>query len=179
MKKEWYKIIAPPYLRSIEIGETLSANPKNLIGKKLTISAIDVTNDMNKYYLKLTFRISEIDGNIAKSEFYGSECLRDYISRMVLRRITRIDVVQDLLTKDNKKIRVKSLVVLFRRPTSSVKKAVRKKVGELIEKIVTSSTLGEFVNKILSEEIKKKIFKEIRKIYPVRNFEIRKTEMLY
>mgnify|MGYP000020467896 CR=1 FL=1 len=178
-KKEWYTIIAPSYLKNVEIGKTLANDPNLLIGRKLTVSAIDVTNDMNKYYLKLTFRITEVNGNIAKSEFEGSECLRDYIARMVLRRVKRIDVVQDLVTKDGKKIRVKSLVVLPRRPTSSVRKAVRKRVSELVEKIVTNSKLADVVNDILNEKIKRKIYREIKKIYPVRNFEIRKTEIIH
>ena len=178
-KKEWYTIIAPPYLKNVEIGKTLASDPNLLIGRKLTISAIEVTNDMSKYYLKLTFRITEVDGKIAKTEFEGSECLRDYIARMVLRRVKRIDVVQDLVTKDGKLIRVKSLVILPRRPTSSVKKAVRKRVSELVEKIVTNSKLEDVVNDILNEKMKREIYREIKKIYPVRNFEIRKTEIIH
>lgn len=180
VKKEWFLILAPEYLGNKEIGKTLTNNPKNLVGRRLVISAIDLTNDLSKYYLKLGFRIISFDGNkkIAKTEFDSSECLRDYIARMIVRRVTRIDVIQDEITKDNKKIRVKSIAVLPRRPTSSVRRAVRKKISEEIKEIVSNCILAKFVHGILNEEWKKRIADKIRKIYPLRNFEIRKVEML-
>lgn len=177
-KKEWYTILAPEYLGNKEIGKTLSFDAENLIGRKLTISAIDVLNDMSKHYLKFTFRISDVKEKIARTEFNGLECLRDYITRMVFRRVTRVDVVQDVLLKDGKKIRVKSLIVLPKKPSESVKKSIRKKVFEVVESF-KNLNLADFVNKVLSEELKKRIYKEIKKIYPVRSFEIRKVEVLY
>ena len=177
-KKEWYEIIAPPYLGNKVIGETCASDAELLIGRRLEISAVDLTDDISKYYLKFSFRIVDVDGKIAKTEFDGSECLRDYIARMVMRGVTRVDIVQDLQTKDGKKIRVKSLVVLFRRPPRSVRKDIRKKVEEEMRKIVEGHTLGEFVNGILDERWKRKLGKIVRRIYPMRNFEIRKTEML-
>ena len=179
VKKEWYTILAPNYFKNKEIGKTLANDPKLLIGRRLTISAIDLTNDLSKYYLKLTFRIVDFDSEkkIAKTEFDQSECLRDYIARMVIRRVTRIDVIQDEITKDNKKIRVKSIAVLPKRPTSSVKKCVRKRIREIVKEILSNCSLADFVHGILNEEWKKKIANEIRKIYPLRNFEIRKVEV--
>ena len=53
----------------------------------------------------------------------------------------------------------------------------RKKVEELIEEIVKDSTLDDFVKGLINDEIKRRIVAEIRKIYPIRHFEIRKTEV--
>lgn len=180
IKKEWFVILAPKYFKDKEIGKTLTGNPKYLVGRRLVISAIDLTNDLAKYYLKLGFRIVDFDEErkIAKTEFDSLECLRDYIARMIVRRVTRLDVIQDEATKDNKKIRVKSIIVLPKKPTSSVRKAIRKRVREMIKEIVSNCELAKFVTGILNEEWKRKIANEIKKIYPLRNFEIRKVEML-
>lgn len=176
--KEWFSIIAPKIFDEKEIGRTTTSDPKTLINRRIILSAIDLTNDLAKYYLKLSFKINKIDGNKALTEFDGSECLRDYISRMVVRRVRRIDAVQDLITKDGKKIRVKGIAVIPRRIKSSIQKNVRNKIKELVKAEIENSTLEEFVRKIFSDEIKNKILKEARRIYPVRNFEIRKTEVL-
>lgn len=177
-KREWYTILAPSYFGNKKIGETLAYDPKYVVGRKFTVSAMDLVNDISKYYLKLTFLITEVDGKVAKTEFDGSECLQDYIARMVIRRVARVDVVQNLVTKDGKKIRVKSLAILARKPSRAVKREVRKRIKDEIENIMKECTLADFVMGMLDERWKKKLSKEIRKIYPLKNFEIRKTEVL-
>ncbi len=175
-KKDWFLIIAQPFGK--EVGKTLAEEADQLIGRRISVPLVELINDFNKYYMKFYFRIKKIEGNNAIAEFDGSECLRDYISRMIVRRVRRIDVIQDLKTKDGRKIRVKSLVVVSKRVKSTMEKTIRKKVETLMEEEVKNSTLEEFIQKIISDEIKNKAIKEVSKIYPVRHFEIRKTEVL-
>lgn len=176
--KEWFTIVAPKIFEEKEIGKTLASEPENLLNKTLSLSAIDLINDLSKYYLKFKFRITKLDGNRAMTEFDGSECTQDYISRMVLRRIRRIDVVQDLKTKDGIKIRVKALTTISKKARSSVEKTVREFISKLVRIEVENSTLNEFLKRMTSNELKTEVLKEARKIYPVRNFEIRKTEII-
>lgn len=176
--KKWYYIIAPKVFGEREIGVVPASEDKLLLGRRLTISAIDLTNDFDKYYLKLSFKIIGVNGDKALTRFDGSECTRDYISRMVLHKVTRVDNIQDLVTKDGVKIRVKSLTVLSGRTSSLIKKTVRAKVGEMMRDFVTNMTLDDFIRGMLSGKIKKTIFQTVRKIHPVRYFEIRKTEVL-
>ena len=176
--KEWYKIIAPSSFGEKEIGKTLSLEPSNLVGKRIILSAIELTDNFSKYYLKFSFRITKVDGKLAFTEFDGTECLRDYLSRMVLRRVRRIDTIQNLVTKDKKKIRVKGLGVIGRRVKSSIVVKVSNKIKEILKSVIEDMTLDEFVQEILSDEIKNIIFDEVRNIYPLRNFEIRKTEVI-
>jgi len=176
--KQWFTIIAPKYFGEIEIGKTISSTAESLIGKNIDISAVELTNDVNKYYLKLKLKINSVDGDRAFTQFYGSECLQDYISRMVLHRIRRIDSIQDLTTKDNVKIRVKGLTIIPKKAKSSVAIKIRAFVSDFIKNQVEESTLEEFLYKMLSNELKTKILKEGRRIYPIRNFEVRKTEII-
>jgi small subunit ribosomal protein S3Ae len=96
---------------------------------------------------------------------------------MVLRRIRRIDTIQNLKTKDGVKLRVKCIAVT-RKIKSSIERIIRKEIERLIKEEVENSPISEFVTKILNDKIKKRVMKEIRKIYPIRNFEIRKTQVL-
>jgi len=176
--KQWFRVIAPKLFNEKELAKTMAEDPSQLINRRVALSLIDLTNDFSKYHMKFFFRIKKVEGDIAFTEFDGSECLKDYISRMVLRRVRRIDTVQDLKTKDGKKIRVKALTVVSRKIKTDVKKTVRINVMELIKKEVEGSTLDEFIGKIISDEMKKKILRGTRKIYPVRKFEVRKTEII-
>ena len=175
--KQWFTILAPKYFGEKEIGKTISSTSETLVGKTVNISAVELTNDINKYYLKLKFKITSVDSDKAFTQFYGSECLQDYISRMVLHRIRRIDSIQDLTTTDNIKIRVKGFTIVSKKVKSSVAVKIREFVSELIKKQVEESTLEEFLQKMLSNEIKNKILREGRRIYPIRNFEVRRTEL--
>lgn len=176
--KQWFTIISPEYFGGREIGKTISSIPEALIGKTVNLSAVEITNDINKYYLKLKFKITSVDGDKAFTQFYGSECLQDYISRMVLHRIKRVDSVQNLKTKDNIKIRVKGLTIIPKRAKSSIAVKIRQFVMEIVKNYVEKNTLEEFLQSLLSNEIKNRILKEGRAIYPIRNFEIRKTEII-
>jgi ribosomal protein S3AE len=97
---------------------------------------------------------------------------------MVLRRVRRIDTVQDLVTSDKRKIRVKGLGVIGRRAKSSIQVKVRNKIKDTLKSIVETSTLEEFVDGMISDEIKSSIMREVRSTYPLRNFEVRKTEII-
>lgn len=176
--KEWYTIVAPKMFGGKEIGKTPASDQKKLIGRRLIVSPIELTENFGKYYVKLAFKITDVNGNKVYTSFDGSECMRDYISRMILRRVRRVDTVQDLVTKDSLKIRVKSLAIISRRVKSSIKKRVRERMRELVKDSVEKMSLEEFMEKVLSDELKNRILRELRMIYPVRNFEFRKTEML-
>ena len=176
--KEAYTIISPKVFGEKEIGITFASEPKQLIGREVILSALELTENVNKYYLKFLFKINRVEGNKAFTEFHGTECLQDYISRMVVRRVRRIDTVQDILTKDGVKLRVKSICVLSRKAKSSVQKSVSSKIKEVIKQEVESKNLDDFIKSLISDEIKTKVLVESRKIYPIKNFEIRKVEVL-
>jgi small subunit ribosomal protein S3Ae len=176
--KETYTIISPKVFGEKEIGVTFASEPKQLIGREVILSALELVENVNKYYLKILFKINRVEGNKAFTEFHGTECLQDYISRMVVRKVRRIDTVQDLLTKDKIKLRIKTICVLSRKAKSSVQASISKKIKEVIKQEVESKNLEDFVKSLISDEIKTKILVEARKIYPIKNFEIRKVEVL-
>ncbi len=176
--KEWYTIMSPKFFGRKIIGKTMVSDSKKLIGRKVIVSAVEVTNNFSKYYMKFILRVSNLDGDKLSTDFNGSECMRDYIARMVIRHIKRIDTVQDLTTKDKVKIRVKGMAVLSRKAKSNTLKRIRKHINYLIEDVVLKSKLEDIVEGILNDKIKSYILREIRTIYPVRNFEIRKTEII-
>lgn len=176
--KEWYSIIAPKIFDEAEIGKTMASDPGKLIGRRIKVSLMELTNNYGKYYVKFIFRIKKIEGTKAFTEFDGSEVLQDYISRMIFRRVRRVDTVQDLKTKDGFKIRVKGLAIISRRIKSSIMGRIRDQIREMLKEEVENSNFEDLIDKIISDELKGNILRATRQTYPVRNFEIRKTELL-
>jgi len=176
--KKWYTILAPKMFGNVEIGQTSTEDPDLLIGRKIDVSLMTLINDFKKYYMKFRFKIVSIDNSNARTELDGSECLSDYVSRMVLRRSRRIDTVQNLVTKDGVKIRVKGLAIIRGRVKSSIKANVRNVVREVVKSEVERTTLEGLIRGIISDSIKRNVLREARKVYPVKVFEIRKTEVL-
>jgi len=174
--KVWLKLITPEFLGKKEVGEIPANEAEVAKGRKIILSAIDVLGDFNKYYLKFIFKVGEVDNQNAYLFFDGLECTRDYIARMVRRRVDRTDFVVDKVTKDNIKLRIKTITVT-RRVSRSIRTKIRKTIDEILEKEVPNLTMEEFVLKVISENLKNFIINTINKIYPVRHFEFRKIEV--
>ncbi|MCX8179645.1 MAG: hypothetical protein N3E38_02860 [Candidatus Aenigmarchaeota archaeon] len=175
--KDWYNILAPKIFEEKVLGETPADDVKKVINRTLEVPLVLLTNDMGKYYVKAKMKIVKVENQNAYTELFGLECMRDYMARMIRHRVTRIDTVQKLETKDGKKIVIKSIIVTNKRVTAGVESKIKKFVEEFIAKTVSENTLDEIVTKILKDVIKQKILKDGSKIYPLKFFEIRKLEV--
>ena len=176
--KEWYTIIAPKIFDGKILGETPVGDPETIKNRVISTSLINLTNDPSKYYFKFNFKISEVKDNKALTEFWGFECLRDYISRMIRHGILRIDNIVDIETKDGKKLRIKTLTLTSRKAKKEIEVALRKFVKEKLEKEISSLTLDNFIKRVLDDSLKRSFINEGSKIYPVYKFELRKVERL-
>ena len=174
--KEWYTLVAPKFFKEKIIGESPTGDPKNIMGRKIEVHLINLIEDLSKYYIKFYFKVNEIKNDKAYTEFSGLECMRDYISRLIRYGIARIDTVQDVTTKDNKKIRIKTIIITRKKIKKNVETTLKKFIQDEIKKEVESSTLDELIEKIINDHIKSFIFEKGKKIYPIRAFEIRKIE---
>ena len=174
--KVWLKLITPEFLGKKEVGEIPANEPEATKGRRVILSAIDVLGDFNKYYLKFIFKIGEVDNQNAYLFFDGLECTRDYIARMVRRRVDRTDLVVDRTTKDGIILRIKTIVVTRRVP-KGIRTKIRKKIDEILSKEVPESAMDNFILKVLSDDFKNSIISTLNKIYPVRHFEFRKIEV--
>ncbi len=175
--KDWFTIIAPKIFNEKTLGETPADETKKLISRVVEVPYITLTNDMSKFYIKVKFRIVNVEGNKAYTEVAGIECLRDYIARMIRHGINRIDTVQPLTTQDGKNVVVKCIIITNKRVTKGIEKKISIFVKDVIEKSVTENKLDDFLSKIFNDTLKNKILKEGSKIYPLRNFDIRKLEV--
>jgi small subunit ribosomal protein S3Ae len=178
LKKQWYDIIAPKMFGEKVVGETLSVDPKYVLGRTVDVTLMDISKDYSKFYMKLNFQVERIEGQKAFTKFIGHDTMRERIFRMVQRRSRKIEAIIDTTTKDGVNIRLKSVFVLIRRVGTSVKNQTRAKAKEVLEKTANESTLEDLIKLILSGELAAQIRKECKKISPVGDSEIRQSQIL-
>lgn len=173
--KRWYTITSPKMFGAKQIAEAPVGDPKQVIGRTLTTFLSDLTGDPSKYFYKVKLKINNFEGNNAETEFISHECSRDFVSRMIRRRVRRIDN-RVITTTNDAKIIVKSLATAMKKADTTVEKAIRRKIADEIVKIANGTSLEDFMKGVFSGEIQKIIKKEASKVYPVREFEITKVE---
>jgi len=178
VKKQWYEIVSPKMFGEKVVGETLTMDPKHLTGRKISISLSDLTGDYSKFYVRLNFQIEKIDDTKALTEFVGHDTMRERIYRIVQRRGRRVDVIQDIVTKDGVKVRVKTIFVLIRRVGTSMKSSARACAREIIEDTAKETDFEDFMKMIFSTQLQVKIKKACSKIYPTGSVEVHKTEVM-
>lgn len=177
LKKQWYEILAPKMFSEKVIGETLAVDSKNLVNRKLQVNITELDRNNHNYFVKLNFRVENVEGTKAYTRLVGHDVMTERIYRMVRRRSRRVDTIQDVTTKDNRKLRIKIIFVLIRRINTSVKKAVRRSMEDLVAADCASMDLEDLMKTIISGKFQEKLKKQCSKIYPIGGLEVRKTEI--
>jgi small subunit ribosomal protein S3Ae len=175
--KEWYQIVAPKFFGDFTIGETMAIDPNQIKGRVIETSLTDITGDANKYYLKFFFKIDDIKENKALTKFVGHDCTRDYLSRIVRSRTTRIDT-NDIINLTDNKLRVKTIAISNRSVSNNVASEIRRNIREIVINELTKLKTEEFIRGLIDGSLQSKIRKIISKIYPLRFFEFRRTQVL-
>ncbi len=176
--KEWYRILAPDMFNNAPIAETLSDEGEKVMGRVTEVTMQDITGDFSKMHIKLQFKVSEITGFDAHTNFVGHTLTSDYIRRLTRRKHSKTDGVFDVLTKDKSLIRVKPMAVTEKRIQVSQQQAIRQIMGNIISMEANKNISSEFIREMLSGNISKNILKACKPIYPLKRVEIRKSEVL-
>jgi len=176
--KNWYSVLAPPTFDNATVADTLADSPDSLINRVTGVSLQDLTNDFRKSHITLYFKINRVEESNAYTQFIGHTLTSDYLRRMIRRRRSKIDGVYDVTTRDGAVIRVKPFATTDKRIQNSQKKVIREAMKKTIEDQGKTGTLSEFVRDILDGKIGSDIYKNCKKLYPVKRIEIYKTEVV-
>jgi len=177
-EKKWYTIIAPPYFGNIEAGETIANDPQKLLGRVVETTLYDVTGDFSLVHVKLFFKIIDVKGDKAYTEFKGHDLARDYLRSLVRRGSSRVDGIFDVKTKDGRLLRVSAVAFTINRAKTSQEKLIRKIMHEIVTEKAKQLDYGEFVQEAVLGKIASEIYNKAKKVIPLRKCEIRKSKLL-
>jgi small subunit ribosomal protein S3Ae len=176
--KGWYNLIAPEMFNRQVIGETPAEEPGKVAGRITEVTVQDLTGDFSKMHIKLHFRVEDVRGSEAHTQFVGHDMTSDYIRRLTRRKRTRTDTVVDATTKDGWTVRVKPMAITDRRIQESKQKAIRAIMRKVIVQAAARATVGELVKGIISGDLAKEIATACKPVQPISRVEVRKSDVL-
>ena len=161
--KRWYTIRAPrqPWNFKV-IGETLGEEDELLIGRMYEITQQEVDGDFTKMNVKLKFRVTEVLGQDAITEFAGHEVLKDHVRRQVRRYRGKVDDVIDAITEDGYYVRIKPFLITQGRVKSSQKKAIREACRDVVLQAAARNTWIALQGQLLGGELEQSLEKAAR-----------------
>ncbi|MBC29077.1 MAG: 30S ribosomal protein S3ae [Euryarchaeota archaeon] len=177
--KRWYTIRAPrqPWHFKV-IGETLGEEDQLLIGRMYEITQQEVDGDFSKMHVKLKFRVTEIIGQDAITEFAGHEVLKDHVRRQVRRYRGKVDDVIDAITEDGYYVRIKPFMITQGRVKTSQKQGIREACRNTVLQVAARNTWVSLQKLMLSGELEQMIDKAVRKVATVKTIIIRKSQLV-
>lgn len=176
--KTWYDIVAPPMFGSAKIGETVASEPEQLSNRTLETTLGDLIDDFSKSHVKLFFRTKGLKDGRVLTEFIGHDMAREYVRSQVRRRVTKVDCITDVVTRDGKRLRVTAMATSLRRVKSSHIDSIRSGMRGAIERRAEKLTFDAFAQEVVLGKLAADIYKEIKRICPIRRVEVQKTKVL-
>jgi len=177
--KSWYKIVAPPYFESKEIGETAAADPKLLTNRIIPINYAFFSGNytQSSVYTKLRFRIVNVNGEVAETEYIGHRISDAYLKTIVRRRRSVIHTILDAETKDGKKVRLWFVILTPKKISTKKQTDIRNKTVELIREYLKQKNYPTLAKEILEEKVQSFLISHLKKINPIARIEVKKLEL--
>ena len=158
--------------------ETPATDPSSIVGRTVEVFAPQLTGDKTRSHIKLLFRVDEVKEKSATTQFYGLECLPEYVYRNIRAGLQKLEAIDTVDTKDNWKLQITASYILNSQVNVNIQKNSRKFIINFLKAEAAKSTLEEFVKSVVAGAYQKKIKKDGSRVYPVRFLEISKIEVV-
>jgi small subunit ribosomal protein S3Ae len=177
--KRWYNIRAPRFPWNYQqIGETLGEADENILGRIYEMTQQEFDGDFTKMHVKLRFRVTDVVGSDALTQFIGHQHQNDYTRRQIRRYRGKVDGVYDAVTTDGYLIRLKTLVITDRRIQTSVKQAIRAISKDVILGYAAKSTFAKLQKGMLGSELEEALKEALKPLSRVRSAVVRKSQLM-
>lgn len=171
-------IVAPEFLGYVKLGSSQVTDLSSLVGKTAKLNLMYVTGIAKNQNIRLRFKIVDVASGLAKTTVSYYEQIPYYLSRFVKEGS---DLVEDSFTvksKDGVSLLVKPFIVTKMRTSYLISSKIREKVREIFMKEASGSVYDDLIASVISGKIQVLLRSEVKKIFPVKAFELRKVEMI-
>lgn len=176
--KSWYTVKAPPYFGGVELGTLPSDEPSKIVGRVIDATLYDVTDDFSHQYMKMYFKVTDVEGKTANTIFKGHEYSRDYLRSLVRRRTTRVDGIFNVTTKDGYRLRLAVCALTLSRIKTSQEMTIRAVMKRIVEEKAGTLEFNQFVQEVVLGKLASDIYNEAKKISPLRHVGVRKSKLV-
>lgn len=174
--KKKYKIITPENFGSTEMGLIVSSNPENLIDRRITYSIRDITQEKQKQHINVTFRIKAVDGDKALTRFDALNVDRKYLMSRIVPGHTVIDLPYIVKLKDAEMKLAMNILTAYKIHTAQKRDMI--KIIPVVLNSYKKEGINSFLDLVISGRTNVEIFKNLKKIAPIKRVEIREMKTL-
>jgi ribosomal protein S3AE len=165
----WFSISASE-LENAHVGDVLGT-AENVVGRKIAVSALQITTVRAKPGYKIIFSINEASNSEGKASIHSIRMSREQINRMVRHNISKMDIVVPVKV-EGRSYAVK-VVCVINKAKNRYKKAIRNEVKELLTKEAKDISVKDMFINALTNKTQNSMHKAVTKIYPTRAIEVR------
>ena len=163
-------IQAPEKFDFKELGTTVAADPKFLVGRTIGISLADLTGDRAKQHLMLSFEIVEVAGDKASTKFKKFTLHSGYLKSKLRKGMDKIDY-QTALSLPDSKVRIKLAILTPQKVAAPKRKDITSSIARVLSKY-REARVDELVQQVLFGKIGTDIYRKIKKICPISRVEV-------
>ncbi len=176
-KKVWCKVLASKLFGQKEIGESYLASPDSAIGRTLKINLKDLTGNMKDQNGYVVFEITKVNGNMLQTTIRGYEITAAFVKRSVRKNTNRLDDYFEFVSKDGKKVVIKSLMITLHKVNRSICSELRRQLQNGLNEEIARNDFEVFFGNLVSNRIQGGLRKRLAKVYPVRDIVLRSVKL--
>jgi small subunit ribosomal protein S3Ae len=175
--KSWYSILSPKMFDEKKIGDIVGMDDKSVMHRIINTNLSELSGEMQHGYTRVNFRIYDIKGKTAYTNFIGHELIRSYVKTLARRNMSLVDNVVKVNTKDNVTVAVKTAIITSNRISRTMKSILRKEAEKIIRAHAKTRDFDEFIQEILYKKLSTEIYKRSKEYVPIKRVEVIKTEV--
>ena len=171
------EIVAPEFLNSKKIGSSNVTDLNTLVGKTVKQSMMYVTGSVKNQNVRLTFKVSEVNSGLAKTQLSMYQQIPYYLGRHVKANSNLIEDSFVVKSKDGLNVRVKPFIVTKQAASGLVKSVIRTETIKIIANELAAKTYDEFMNEVIGGKIQIGFRNTLKTILPLKAFEFKKISL--
>jgi len=197
LKKVWYDVKFPTYLRSEKAApkqrtmvtktQGTRIETDGLKGRICEFNLADMNGQPEDGYKKVTLEIQEIQGKSCMTDFHGMTLTRDKMCQLMKKKHSIVEAFADCKTTDGYVIRLFALGFTKRMPnqektfcyaqTAQLRK-IRKRMVQIMQAEVAKGQLRDCVKSLVVDKLCDEMKKQTTRIFPLEPVHIIKAKMI-
>ena len=153
--------------------ESYVSDPEQLNNKFVNINLSTLTNNFRDQNLNLTFRVNSVVESRARTILVKYTMLPSFLKRFVRRDKSKVGDSFIARDKNNKRIRIKPLIITHNLAAKSQQTQIRKLAKDFTKKYLQKTSFDIFVNELIKKIFQKKLRDVLKKVTPIKFAEIR------
>ncbi len=172
-KKHWVPVLAPTLFRNEQLGESYVMETDTLNGRGISVNLMNLTGDMKKQNLTVSFRITDVKEGKANTRVTGIQMQPTSVKRLVRRGRSKIEDSFVVNLKANQKARIKPLIITKNLANNSTGAAIRHAAREALSGLTSELTFETLISDIVQMKLQRHLRNTLDKVYPIRSVDIR------